>query len=287
VSAIPALNITYFDGNFTVPKTIQWTGGIEHEIASGLTLSFDVIMSNTVHGDKMRNVNLFPSTSTDADGRPLYNNKVRPNSQFNQIRVIESSAHSNYNAFVFSVQKRMTKFYQMQASYTLSHTRDDAGDSFNGVWTVNTQDNFNAKNDYGFSATDIRHRAVLSSVVTLPYKIVWSQILNWQSGSPYNAVLPTDANGDGNLNDRPYHSGTVEPLNSYRQPKYFNWNMRLVKDIHLGSERRLLEPSAEIFNLTNASNFTTTNTTFGTAAFRKSNVPGSAFQVQFALRFKF
>lgn len=93
-SAIPALNITYFDGGFTVPRTIQWTGGVEHEVMSGTTVSFDLIMSNTVHGNRMRNINLFPSTSTDASGRPLYNNRQRPNMQFNQIRVIEASARA-------------------------------------------------------------------------------------------------------------------------------------------------------------------------------------------------
>jgi hypothetical protein len=78
----------------------------------------------------------------------------------------------------------------------------------------------------------------------------------------------------------------VEPLDNYRQPRYFNWNMRLIKDFRI-TERQLLEPSAEIFNLINAGNFTTTNTTFGTSAFRRLNVPGSPFQVQFALRYKF
>jgi hypothetical protein len=286
-SAIPALNITYFDGNFTVPRTIQWTGGIEHEIASGTTISFDIIMSNTVHGNKMRNINLFPSTTVDLDGRPLYNNRVRPNMQFNQIRVIENSARATYDAFVFAINKRMSRHFQLQGSYTFSHTRDDAGDSFNGVWTVNTQDNFNAKNDFGYSNNDVRHRAVLSNVVTLPYGVIWSQILTYQSGVAFNAVLPTDANGDGNLNDRPYFNGIVVPLNSYRQPRFFNWNMRLMKDFHLGSEQKVLQPSVEIFNLINADNFTTTNTTVGTTAFRRPNVPGAPFQVQFAMRFKF
>jgi len=285
-SAIPALNITYFDGNFTVPRTIQWTGGIEHEVMSGTTVSFDLIMSNTVHGNKMRNINLFPSTSTDADGRPLYNNRVRPNTQFNQIRVIEASARSTYDALVFAVQKRMNRRVQLQASYTFSHTRDDAGDSFNGVWTVNTQDNFNAKNDFGFSANDVRHRAVLSSVVQLPFGLSWSNILTYQSGIAYNAVLPNDANGDGNLNDRPYRNGLVEPLNNYRQPNYFNWNTRLTKDWKF-AEKHTVQTTAEIFNLTNGSNFTTTNTTVGTAAFRRSNLPGPPFQVQLSARYRF
>lgn len=285
-SAIPALNITYFDPNFSVPRTIQWTGGVEHEVARGLTLSADFIMSNTVHGDKMRNINLFPTTTFDSDGRPLYNNKIRPNMKFNQIRVIESSSRATYNAFVFAFQQRLNKWYQFQGNYTYSHTRDDAGDLFNNVWTVNTQDNFYTKNDFGYSANDIRHRGVLSSIFTLPHGLIMSQIISWQTGMPFNGVLPTDANGDGNLNDRPYHNGVVVPLNNYRQPNYFNFNMRFMKDIRI-RENTKLEPSAEFFNLTNASNFTTTNTTVGTAAFHKNNVPGAPFQVQFAMRLKF
>lgn len=285
-SAIPPLNITYFDPHFTIPRTLQWTGGVEHELKRGLTVSMDLIMSNTVHGDKMRNTNLYPSTTTDADGRPLYNNTIRPDMQFNQIRVIESSSRARYNALVFSVQQRFSKWYQFQASYTYSHTRDDAGDLFNNVWTVNTQDNYNAKNDFGYSANDIRHRGVLSSVFTLPHGIIMSQIINWQTGLPFNGTLANDANGDGNLNDRPYHNGVVEPLNNYRQPNYFNWNTRLMKDFHI-NEHTIIEPSAELFNLTNALNFSTTNTTVGTSSFHQLNVPGTPFQAQFSARLKF
>lgn len=286
-ASIPALNITYFDPHFEAPRTLQWTEGVEHEIGKGFTVSVDFIMSNTVHGDKMRNINLFPSTTTDADGRPLYNNKARPDMEFNQIRVIESSARATYNALVFSIQKRLTSWYQFQANYTYSHTRDDSGDNFNNVWTVNTQDNFNTSHDFGYSNNDIRDRAILSNVFRLPYGIIMSQIINYQTGEPYNGVLATDANGDGNLNDRPYHDGIVEPLNNYRQPRFFNWNMRLMKQIHFHSERQYLEPSVEFFNLTNASNFTTTNTTVGISSFGKLNVPGTPFEAQFSIRYQF
>ncbi len=286
-SSIPALNITYFDPHFELPRTLQWTGGVEHQIANGLTVGFDLIMSNTVHGDQMRNINLFPSTTTDANGRPLYNNLVRPDMEYNQIRVIESGSRATYNALIFSIQKRMTKWYQLQANYVFSHTRDDAGDNFNNVWTVNTQDNFNAKGDFGYSANDIRHRAVMNSVIALPYGVMFSQIATFQTGFPYNGTLPTDANGDGNLNDRPYHNGVVEPLNNYRNPNFFSWNIRLVKQFHIKGEHRVLEPAVDLFNVTNASNFTTTNTTIGTSSFGKMNVPGTPFEAQFAIRYRF
>jgi hypothetical protein len=286
-ASIPALNITYFDPHFEAPRTLQFTGGVEQQVAGGFTVGVDVIFSNTVHGDRMRNINLFPSTTTDADGRPLYNNKVRPDMEFNQIRVIESSSRATYNAVIFTVRKRMNKWYQIQANYTFSHTRDNSGDLFNNVWTVNTEDNFNASHDMGYSANDIRHRAVLSNVVKLPYGIVMSQILTYQTGFPYNGVLSTDANGDGNFNDRPYHNGIPEPLNNYRQPVFFNWNVRLIKQFRIHGDRNILEPSVEFFNLTNASNFVTTNTTVNLTSFGVLNVPGTPFETQFSLRYKF
>jgi hypothetical protein len=286
-ASIPALNITYFDPHFEAPRTIQWTGGVEHEIASGTTVSVDLIMSNTVHGDYMRNINLFPSTATDANGRPLYNNLVRPDMQFNQIRVIESASRATYNALIFSIKKRMNRWYQLQANYTYAHARDNAGTAFDDVWTVNTQDNYNFGHDMGYSATDVRHRAVLSNVFKLPYGIVMSQIVTYQTGLPYNGVLSTDANGDGNFNDRLYSNGVVQPLNFYRQPVFFNWNVRLMKQIRIHSDRNLLEPSAEFFNITNASNFTTTNTTVNISSFGKLNVPGTPFEAQFSVRYRF
>ena len=108
----------------------------------------------------------------------------------------------------------------------------------------------------------------------------------YQSGLAFNAVLPNDANNDGNLNDRPYRNGIAEAPNNYRQARYFNWNMRLTKDLTC-ADRHTVQTSAEVFNLTNASNFTTTNTTVGTAAFRRNNLPGPPFPVQLSVRYRF
>jgi hypothetical protein len=139
----------------------------------------------------------------------------------------------------------------------------------------------------GYSIQDIRHRAVLSSVFDLPLHFVLSQTIMWQSGVPFNGVLRTDANNDGIFNDRSYSSGVPAPWNGFRQPRYFNWNLRLLKAFPLRVETRRLETSIEFFNLTNASNFSTTNTTLGAATFGVRNVPGAPFQIQLGGRFKF
>ena len=61
----------------------------------------------------------------------------------------------------------------------------------------------------------------------------------------------------------------------------------LLKGIPVYKETHKVEVSAEFFNLTNASNFTTTNTALGAATFGAKNVPGAPFQMQLGVRYKF
>jgi carboxypeptidase family protein len=286
-NAIPPLTIDYVDPNFRLPRAFQWTAGVERQIVRDLTIGVDFEMSNTVHGDQFRNTNLFPATQFDANGRPIYNRNVRPNSQFNQINVIQSSARATYNGLILSVQKRYSKHFQLQASYAYAHQRDNSGDSFNRVQGLVVQDSFNFKQDMGYSLQDIRHRGVLSGVLELPWRIVLSQTMVWQTGAPFNGILSNDANSDGIFNDRPFVNGVSEPWNAYRQPRFFNWNLRLLKAIPIRKESQKLETSIEFFNLINASNFTTTNTTVGSRTFGVPNVPGTPFQVQLGGRYKF
>jgi hypothetical protein len=286
-NAIPLLNIDFVDPHFTMPRSFQWTAGVEHQVMTDLTVSVDVQMSNTVHGNQFRNINLFPATQFDPDGRPLYTRNIRPIPGFNQINDIASSARATYNALILAVQKRYSKHMQLQASYVYSHQRDNSGDSFNRVQGLVAQDSLNLKQDYGYSIQDIRHRAVLSGVFDLPWNIVLSQTITWQTGVPFNGILRTDANNDGIFNDRPYTSGVSAPWNGYRQPRFFAWNLRLLKAIPVYKETHKAEVSAEFFNLTNAGNFTTTNTALGAATFGVKNVPGAPFQMQLGVRYKF
>jgi TonB-dependent receptor-like protein len=286
-NAIPPLNITYADSSFQLPRSEQWTAGIEHEIVPNLALSVDFEFANTYHGNEFRNVNMFPSTRTDADGRPLYDLTRRPYPQFNRIQAIESTSRATYRALSVSLEKRYSKRLQVQGSYTYAKAMDDAGDSFNRVQGLVLQDSFSLDGEFGPSARDIRHRVVASSVLDLPLGFTVSQILSWQSGLPFNATLARDANGDGVFTDRPYVNGHPIQRNSYRQPAYGDWDLRILKKLSMGALRGHTELSLEIFNLTNASNFTTTNTIFGAPTFGGLNVPGTPFQMQVSVRHRF
>ncbi|MBI3208505.1 MAG: hypothetical protein HYZ37_06345, partial [Candidatus Solibacter usitatus] len=71
-------------------------------------------------------------------------------------------------------------------------------------------------------------------------------------GRVFNVTASGDPGNDGNAsNDRPPYLGR----NTYRGPNLLTWDLRLSKDVPLGTERIRLRFIAEAFNLTNRANF--------------------------------
>ena len=104
----------------------------------------------------------------------------------------------------------------------------------------------------------------MGATVDLPWGFTWSTNVIFHSGLAYPAYITTDVNGDGTsnqgfgTNDRPtVQLGSGKPflLPFYpgRQPYFFDWDMRIAKDFHF-RERYGLRLSADLFNITNASN---------------------------------
>jgi len=75
-----------------------------------------------------------------------------------------------------------------------------------------------------------------------------------RSALPYTAVIGFDTQNDGNdVNDRAIIDGRVSGRNAFRQPSFFDLDLRLVKGIRFGKSSRL-DLIAEIFNATGAAN---------------------------------
>ncbi len=86
----------------------------------------------------------------------------------------QSVAFSNYNAFTFSARKRMSGGIALQATYTYSHSIDDAssmggngGTSCGANCTVQNWQNILAEESN--SSDDIRHRVQGNFVYELPF----------------------------------------------------------------------------------------------------------------------
>src|SRR3989442_10302236 len=74
------------------------------------------------------------------------------------------------------------------------------------------------------------------------------------TGYPVKAVLGADLQNDGNsVNDVPAIDGVLAYRNTFRQPGFLDWDLRLLKSFRLGDRMRL-DFSIEGFNLTRSTN---------------------------------
>jgi hypothetical protein len=91
---------------------------------------------------------------------------------FASIGLIATGASSNYNSLQLSVDKGLTHGLQLQASYTYSHSLDNASSFENAGFGSNGQRGFNqffTNLNYGNSLFDARNRFVIAPVYVVPY----------------------------------------------------------------------------------------------------------------------
>jgi len=264
---------TYVDPAFKNPRISNLTAGIEHTFAGKWTVSATYVFS---HSENLR-IGGFSTTiwnrnvvkiGTDPFGRSilaagLFGVAPLDPTQFSNTS-LASFGHGNYHSVVIALNKRFAQRYQVFANYTWSRNFSNASSERDTDTFFGPQDPYNLSLDYGRDGLDITHQFKMGASVDLPWGFIWSTNIIYHSGLPYPAYIAVDINGDGTsnqgfgTNDRPsvqLGSGKpfLLPLYPSRQPYFFNWDMRLAKDLHF-HERYVLRLSADLFNITNAGN---------------------------------
>jgi len=308
---------SFFASDFRNPRSLQYGAVLEHQFFSSLVGSLTYVHNNTVHLERIRDVNLAPpvlglDNSTPPVLRPRFNVLARPNPAFGVLRQQESSARSNFDALIIGLRRRHARL-QFQTSYTLSYNRDDDSNerNFQGITYENA---YELRPEYRWSRNDIRHRWVLSGVCELPARLQLSSVLEWRTAAPFTAFTGVDSNGDGQISDRPIIAGVPLLRNAFRQPNHFQQDLRVSKQFRFG-ERHRVELIAEFFNVWNTGNYLFTSSVneqgafgavgalWGTAqtplpTFRTKYLPNGAlnldglrpnapFQMQVALKYHF
>lgn len=308
---------SFFAPDFRNPRSYQYGISIERQFPLNMVGNISFVRSKTVHLERIRDVNLpMPEltldNSTPSVFRPRFNLRARPNPSFGILRQQESSARSDYSAFIVGLERRFAKL-QFRTSYALSYNRDDDSNERN-YQGINYENAYDLNPEYRWSRNDIRHRWVMSAVWQLPWGLQTSSVLEWRTGTPFSAFTGADSNGDGQLTDRPIIAGVPLLRNSFRQPNQFQQNLRVSKRFLLGEENSL-EWSADLFNVWNTNNYIfsvnpseqgpvgATGSLWGTAqtplpTFRAKYLPdgslnvnglypGMPFQLQVALKYLF
>jgi hypothetical protein len=174
------------------PYSLQYNLNLEREVASGTLLSAGYFGARGNHLPRELEANPF---------QPALGHRYNPNLP-SPLLEDQTDAQSFYNSLQLSLSKHNSHNLTWQASYTFSHSIDDASSNVS-IEAVNepptTQDPFNRKGDRGRSGFDIRNNFAGDVIYELPFGR-GSQLGGWQisaianihSNVPFTPVLSFD-----------------------------------------------------------------------------------------------
>ena len=217
----------------------------------------------------------------------------RPNGSFGAITNISDSVTSKYNALVVALNRRFYQGFQIQTSFTYSHSHDAGQSSQTFSATNNVLNPLDLTQEEGRSNFDIRERFAFGAVWTpdlykgshlllkeLVNGFTISPLISISSGAPYTGVLSGTAPAltDAGSICKPPAAGCFAPIssgvlgaggtnrlpnlppNAFQLPRTANVDLRLEKSFRL-TERRAFTLTADAFNAFNHTNITSVNTT--------------------------
>jgi hypothetical protein len=294
VATIPS-RVFSIERSFRNPRSFQVALNVEKELTRSASLTTGYVRNSTWALPRLVDANL-PVPTFTAEGLPVFG--VRPDPTVGQLLTYESRAHSSYDGWLTTLNVQLPKRSSLAANYTLSRTRDD-NPLYSPLSEMTLLDPFQPKLDNGDSSLDARHVFTLSGVINLPAGFKCNPLLIARSGLPYTPVVGFDLQNDANdWNDRALINGAVAPRNVFRQPGFFNLDLRFVKDFTLKGEGHHLDLFLDVLNVAGSDNRnfgvdalsvfgTSTSPVFsaGQALFAPNTARmGGARQVQFTAR---
>jgi hypothetical protein len=173
----------------------------------------------------------------------------RPDPTRTKVDTYTNDGHSEYKAFVASVNGTLKGGHVISASWTVADKKN-INDDFSPVVTDYPNDPANIEAEWGRSRADERYRFVASAVFRLPLSFTVAPIFSYGSGQPWNRRLGYDKNGDTRVSDR----ADGMPRFSADGPDFACFDLRATYRLPLGS-RAGLDLIAEAFNLFNRTNW--------------------------------
>ncbi|MGH9719625.1 MAG: TonB-dependent receptor [Bryobacteraceae bacterium] len=239
-----------FDPTFRNPVSVQTTVGVEQNIARQLSVSAGYLHVSTSHLQRRLDRNLFRPT-INATGMPIFP-VARPNPNIGRLHINESTARARYDALLLTVTRMISRF-TFRAAYTFGRNEDDDSNERNYSFE-GTLNPFDLSLERAYSKQDIRHNFSFSSLLDLGRGFHFGAIMLRRSGFPYTAIIGNDTQNDANDdNDRAIINGRIAGRNTFRQPAFFDLDLRLFKNFRL-TDNSSFELIAEGFNVTKASN---------------------------------
>jgi hypothetical protein len=253
-------------------------------LAPTLQTTYTIVQgAGTVTSPFVNNALIGQSVTVPYFGVPTTNTGTRrPNSALGSITNISDSVDSKYNALVIALNRRFYKGFQIQSSFTYSHSNDYGQSSQTFTAANNVLNPFNLAGEYGRSNFDIRERFSFGAVWTpdvyrgesklfkqLVNGFTISPLINVSSGAPFTPTIfgnaPTQAGftavtgGSGVLADGGTNRTPFLPPNAFQMPRTAVVDLRLEKGFDV-REHMKFTLTGDAFNLFNHNNFTSVDT---------------------------
>ena len=192
------------DGNRLLPYLWSFSAGIKREVITGLAVSADYVGNRGRNQVAAIDINEGPVGANgrisrlgvdvfDPDGV-----LVPPASRSTVFRRFlqyqsREDLDPDYNSLELAIEKRHANRWSGRIGYTLARARDV------GLITFDT----NPRGDYARTNFDNRHAFAMSANVDIWRGLSGGVVFRAYSGYPINETIGSDANGDGDNNDRP------------------------------------------------------------------------------------
>ena len=253
-----------------VPYTNAFSGGVDQEIGSNMSVSAMFVHRRTRDLLTRRITNLFdvppgnPNFGKTTDGGP-------------QLSEVTYDGLVDYDGIILSFRRRLSHHMQFGLSYTGSRARDNL---LTGQVGSSFANNNHPELDYGPSNQSAPNIFVGNAAFQLPFDINLSTIAFWRSGAAFNPRGIIDSDGDGLVDQR----DLTQPRNAFRVKPYADVDLRVEKQVKLGRQTAsILVEGFNIFNRDNVANVNAVSgPTFGTPV---AYLPGR--EIQFGLRYFF
>jgi hypothetical protein len=226
------------------PYTLQFSMGVERQLAKSLTLTANYI--NT-HG-----VKLFRSRDVNAPPPPYLQ---RPDPAIGVLRELESAGHSETHALELLLRGKISRFFNGTVQYTL-------GRAYNNTGGINARlaNNYDLTGEWSRADFDERHRFNLLGAIRAGDWFNLGMTVGLTSGRPYSLTIGRDDNHDTIANDRPL--GVRR--NSLQGPGAATLDLRWSKEFYLKAAKNGKKadegPAVKIglsaFNVVNRVNYT-------------------------------
>src|SRR5579871_1993318 len=271
-SVPPSADITTITPNFRNAYTINTSIQVTQALTNNDSLTVGYVNTGARELTYLRNLNLVNPTGFLGDGRPIYSTtqsaSTRLDPRFNNITLQDVGAVTDYNAMILNYQHRVSRGFQLSASYTWSHSISDAPDANSFEQNVFIEDNTSRLRDRGNSLVN-RPSALTLSAVLAPKVTASNKAWNWLANNNELAILGNFSSGDQqnitstrNLNNDT--KAATRPLfigrDTVRGPNIYQVDVRYTRTFFTLWEHLRPKFIAEVNNLFNRENITALNT---------------------------